>query len=260
MFAPGPPRAAAERGEPLDDEGSGAVRGLHSNHGTGSLPPVWGPDAAAPDAEDDSGWQRDSSRDWLKLAAAVGIIVLLVLAIIFAFNLGRGSGGSPTAEPEQQQSSSAPAGPISIAGVSDLDPPPDGNGEENANLTNLAVDGDPSTAWQTKTYYGNPKLGLLKKGVGLVVDLGQQQKVSGVQVTLQGSPTDLQILAAPEGSGPPSDVSSLQQVASANGAGGQTNLDFKQPVTTQYVVVWLTSLPPVDGGYKGRVAEITVRR
>ena len=53
-------------------------------------------------------------------------------------------------------------------------------------------------------YYGNPKFGLLKQGVGLVVDLGGVQEVSSVQVTVQGEPTSFDILAAPDGSGAPS--------------------------------------------------------
>ena len=46
----------------------------------------------------------------------------------------------------------------------------------------------------------------------------------------------------------------------ANGVGGKANLDFGRPVRTQYLVVWLTSLPPADGAYRGRVSEIVVRR
>jgi hypothetical protein len=143
--------------------------------------------------------------------------------------------------------------------VTDLDPPPSGNGEENPELAPLAIDGDPSTAWQTMTYYGNPRLGLLKDGVGLVVDLGEAQEVSSVQVTLQGSPTNLEVYASPEGTGPPGGVDGLRRVAGANGAGGKTDLTLDEPVTTQYLVVWLTSLPPTDDGYRGRVAEILVR-
>jgi serine/threonine protein kinase len=261
LFAPGPPRAATQQSAYGLDDPSGPVRGMHSTHGTGSLPPVWGPDAA-PDAEEGEGWgSRDSSVDWLKLAGALAVIVLLVLAIIFAFNLGRGTGGSPTDEQQQEETTptDAPAEPLSIAGVTDLDPPPGGNGEENPELTGLAIDGDPSTAWQTMTYYGNPKLGLLKDGVGLVVDLGSPEEVSSVLVTLQGSPTSLEILAAPEGSGQPDNVDNLQRVAAAEGVGGRTNLQLDEPVTTQYLVVWLTSLPPTDDGYRGRIAEIVVR-
>jgi hypothetical protein len=149
---------------------------------------------------------------------------------------------------------------VSLAGVSDLDPPPAGNGEENPEQAGLAIDGDPSTAWQTMEYYGNPKFGLLKDGVGLVVDLGRQQEVSSAQVTVQGSPTNLEILAAPDGSGQPTSVDNLRRVASANGVGGKADLDFDRPVRPQYLVVWLTSLPPADGAYRGRVAEIVVRR
>lgn len=260
LFAPGPPRAAAERYDPGADEPSGPVRGMHATHGTGSLPPVWGPDAPPPEPHH-AGWPgRDSSRDWLRLAAAVGVIVVLVLAIIFAFNLGRGSGNGAAEAPGAEVTGSArPDRPIRIAGVSDLDPPPDGNGEENGNLAGLAIDGDPSTAWQTMEYYNNPRFGLLKEGVGLVVDLGEQQEVSSVQVTVDGSPTGLEILAAPEGSSAPTDVSGLRRVAAASDVGGRHDARLDEPVTTQYLVVWLTSLPPSDGAFRGRIAEIAVR-
>lgn len=260
LFAPGPPRASSHRYDAGADEPSGPVRGMHSTHGTGSLPPVWGPDAA-PDEEDDGRWRnRDNSRDWLRLAGALGVVVLLVIAIIFAFNLGRGSGDDPSAEATDSASESAePPQPIRVAAVSDLDPPPAGNGEENPDLAPLAIDGDPSTAWQTMEYYGNPKFGLLKDGVGLVLDLGQQQEVSSVQVTVQGSPTSFEVLAAPQGSSAPTAVGNLRRVASAANAGGRSDLTLDQPVTTQYLVVWLTSLPPEGGNYRGRIAEIVVK-
>ncbi len=261
LFAPGPPRASVERYDSGADEPSGPVRGFHSTHGTGSLPAVWGPDAR-PDT-DDEGWQpRDTGRDWLKLAAAIGVLALLVVAVIVSFNLGRGSGDDPSAEPtdESGSKSSAPAGPVSVAAISDLDPPPSGNGEENGELARLAVDGNPATAWQTMTYYGNPKFGLLKDGVGLVVDLGKENEVSSVQVTVQGSPTNLEVFAAPKGSSQPSGVENLQRVGAADGVDGRTDVAFDEPVTTRYLVVWLTSLPPGGGGYKGRISEIVVRR
>ena len=76
---------------------------------------------------------------------------------------------------------------------------------------------------------------------------------------MQGSPTSFEVLAAPEGSSTPTEVGNLRQVASVEGGGGRNNLELDKPVTTQYVVVWLTSLPPSDGSFRGRIAEIVVR-
>ena len=258
-FAPGPPRATGHSAG-YDDPG-GPPLGVGSNHGTGSLPVVWGPDEPEePKEGQEPGNRRDAGKDWLRLAAAIAFVVILVLAVVFAFNLGRGPGQTPP-EPqgEGQAGEEAPSGPYEIAAVSDLDPPPQGNGEENADLAPLAADGDPSTAWQTVEYYRDPRLGLLKDGVGLVVDLGAPQEVSAVDVVLQGRPTSLDLLAAPEGSGPPEGVDGLDTVSSASDVGGEVVLELDEPVTTRYLVVWLTSLPPSDGGYRGRIAEIVVR-
>lgn len=259
LFAPGPPRDVYPEQEQGADT-SGSAHGMHSTQGSGSLPPIWGPDQLPADDEDD--WRnRDNSRDWLKLAAALAIVVLLVVAIVFAFNLGRTSGDDPepdTAQPEATPSAQPPQ-PLQVAGVTDLDPPPDGNGEENPDLAELAVDGDPSTAWRTMEYYRNPQFGNLKAGVGLVVDLGEPQEVSSVQVTVVGNPTSFEVLAAPEGSDPPAGVGNLDRVAAAEGVGGQNDLELDEPVTTRYLVVWLTSLPPDGGGFRGRIAEIVVR-
>ena len=260
LFAPGPPRAAATRRDPAPDEPVAPVLGMHSTHGTGSLPPVWGPDAAEP--EPDRGWEeRDSSREWLKLAAIVAACLLLVLAIVVAFNLGRGSGGSGTeAGPEASPSASptGPSKPLQIASVSDFDPLAS-PAEENPEQALLAIDGDPSTSWQTSTYYGNPRLGLLKDGVGLMVDLGSASTVSDVAVTLEGKPTDVELLAAGPEADEPTDVTGLDEVASQQGVGGRVDLSPNRPVTTRYLVVWLTSLPPADDGFRGEVAEIVVR-
>ena len=260
LFAPGPPRAATQRRDHAPDDPSRPVQGMHSTHGTGSLPPVWGPDETVEPAAEDTGSRRDAGKDWLKLAGAIGIVVVIVLAVIFAFNLGRGPGTAPNETPSDGNTDEAqPAEPLEIANVTDLDPPPQGNGEENPDLAALAADGDPSTAWQTVEYYRNPRFGNLKAGVGLVVDLGDPQEVSSVTVTVAGRPTSFDVLAAPEESGLPGGVENLATVGSVNGVGGEVAVDLDEAVTTRYLVVWLTSLPPSGSGYRGRVAEIVVR-
>jgi hypothetical protein len=264
LFAPEPPggygpgwrRGSRER----DPAESGVTR---TGGGTGSLPPVWGPDADVPaDPQPGRRADRKPGRSWLQLAAVLASCLLLVLAVVVAFNLGRGSsplGGAPEAEdsPSSEPSSSAPPEPVTIAAVDDFDPQSD-TPEENSELAPLAVDGDPSTAWETMTYYNDPELGGLKDGVGLRLDLGKQVPVSAVRLTLQGEPTSLELMAAPRGASAPTSTDGLRTVAAQKGAGTQLTLRPDKPVTTRYLVVWLTSLPPVTGGYKGKVAEISV--
>ena len=259
LFAPDPPGGRAPR--PAPDTGAGG--GPSTGHGTGSLPAVWGPDADDPEPAGSSRWEpKDAGKSWLRLAAIIAACLLLGLVVILAFNFGRGTGGSEaTGEPSESSQPSddgSSTKPLAIEGVSDFDPEGD-PAEENADLTPLAVDGDPGTAWRTMTYFNNPRLGLLKDGVGLVVDLGEPVEVSQVQLTLIGRPTSLEVLAADEGAGLPTSTAGLQTVASAQDAGPQVDLDLDEPVTTQYLVVWLTSLPPAEGGFVGQVAEIVLR-
>ncbi len=258
LFAPDPPggretRPAAE---------ASARTGYHTGGGTGSLPAVWGPDADDPEPPSDGRrGSMDAGRSWLRLAAIVAACVLLLLVVIFAFNLGRPRQQDPSpdqsASPRPSPSESVrPSRQLSIAAASDFDPladPP----EENSELAELAVDGDPGTAWRTSTYFD--PLAQLKDGVGLLVDLGKPVEVSQAQLTLVGHPTDLELLAADRGAALPTSAEELREVATADNAGPRVNLELDAPVTTQYLVVWLTSLPPVEGGYLGQIAEIDVR-
>jgi hypothetical protein len=193
----------------------------------------------------------------MRLALAIGGVLVLVVAIIVAFNLGQGTGPPDAEESPAAEPSSAAAEPVTIAGVSDFDPEGDPP-EENPETAALAADGDPQTAWRTSTYYD--PLDQLKSGVGVLVDLGEPTEVSRVSVTFLGSPTSFEVLAADEGSAAPTSTDALTPVGGQEGAGPAADVQLDDPVTTQYVVVWLTDLPPADGGFLGQVAEIVVNR
>ena len=227
------------------------------------IPASWGPDADEPPAADtgelaEPAWPARPGHRSLSLAATLGGVLVLVVAVIFAFNLGRGSGTDPGGEAGEGSSASETAEPqpVRIAAVSDFDPggdPP----EENPESAPLAVDGDPQTAWRTSTYFD--PINLLKEGVGLRVDLGQPTEVSEVDLTLVGGPTSVEVLAAGDGAAAPTSTDGLTQVATQPDAGNRTVLRLDEPTTTRYLVVWLTSLPQVEGGFQGQVAEIVVR-
>ena len=228
------------------------------------MPPVWGPDADEPPPADpgwdDNGQDGVPGRSWQRLAVGLAVLLLVVVAVVFAFNLGRGTDestarGGPSSSPSPSTSESEK---LPISSVTDFDPegdPPD----ENPDMAPLAVDGKPETAWQTLTYRGNPKLGGLKSGVGLLVDLGKPARVGSVRLKLIGTPTSLQILAAPGATTAPSSTDGLSEVASATAAGTDVDLKLDKPTTTRWLVVWLTSLPSAPGGFRGQVAEVSVR-
>jgi len=250
-----------------DADGSDNETQRSTGAGNGPLPVSWGPPGPDEDSRGENwrDWEEgdDTGQSWMKLAAAIAGVVVLVIGLIFAFNLGRGKSpdtGSSTGTPSPSTSSKAPASrPVSITSVTDFDPEGDPP-QENPDLTRLAVDGKPGTAWQTQTYFNNPRLGGLKSGVGLLVDLGHKQEVGSVRLTLLGQGTSLQILAAPDAVAAPSSTDGLDKVASAVDAGTRVSLDLRRPVSTRWFVVWLTSLPPAGGGgYQGQVAEIHVR-
>ena len=163
--------------------------------------------------------------------------------------------------------SSAPATPaapveVPIAAVRDFDPQGDPP-QENPNETKLAVDGDMSTRWRTNRYLGSAKLGNLKRGVGLVVDLGQARSVGSVEVSLSGAGTDFDIRVpkvdpATVTTPPMGSDSRWQVVGKATKATKTTAIDLATPVETRYLLVYLTSLPREGGGYRGGVYEIEV--
>jgi Protein kinase domain len=209
------------------------------------------PDYPAPD----SGRRRRGAMLWVGLVA---LVAALAAAAFFA-GLYSGSGNDDSANPQQ---TAAPDRDrlqrLPVASVSAFDP--FGESGENNDEAPLALDGDPATRWSTLSYEGDPVFGGLKPGLGLVLDLGQSAEVSRAVVDLGGSGTNLQLRAAPpQASTPPSQAGQFRTVARASTASGRTVLTPQQPVSTRFVLVWLTRLPPESGGtYRGFVNEITV--
>ncbi len=200
-------------------------------------------------------------RSWLRLALVIGVLLAVLLGVVVAYNLNRGRtalGTVPDPTPTPSASAPAPsASPEPLSGLvaTDLDPQGD-RGTENPAEAPLAVDGDPATAWATERYFQELGPAGLKTGVGLVVDLGAEAEVSAVELSLVGSPTSLTVYAS---SSLPTVVAGLEAVAEAQDAGERATLELDEPVTTRYLVVWLTSLPAVTGGFRGEVSEIVVQ-
>ena len=231
--------------------------------GGGVVPPYWGPDSP----EDSGSWPAQEparptppGSTWLRLGVLVGIVVLVVLAAIVALTLaGRDVVPGISGGGDDDASSSPDPTPTPVqATVSDFDPDQDGGTpSERPEQVPLATDGDKTTAWTTEKYFDGPALAPYKDGVGLMFDLGRDTEVRDLVADLGGSGYSVQLLAAPAGTTTkPTSTEGLKTVASRQGVGGRVVLTPGQPVKTRYVVLWLTALPQVAGGYQGSVLEV----
>ncbi|WP_395658074.1 protein kinase family protein [Nocardioides sp.] len=255
LFAPEPAQGPVRRPRhPVPAAASAGYWPWDTGAGTGAGPIV----EDEPDED-----EPVPGRRWLRLAAAIAGCLLLLLAIVVAYNLGRGrtplalpgtDSGDKT--PSASPSTRPPAQPISGVTASDLDPQGSPPYDEHPELTPLAVDGKPETAWSTMTYDQNFGPGGLKTGVGLVLDLGRSYDVSSIDLAFVGAPTGYSLYVTDTA---PTAVKGLTAVATGTADGPRTRVDLDAPATGRYVTVWLTSIPAVSDGFRGGVAEVTVR-
>ena len=130
----------------------------------------------------------------------------------------------------------------------------------------FAYDEDRKTRWRTVQYLGSPQLGGIKRGVGLIFDLGSAQPVREVELALSGTGTDVEFRVPgkdPSGSPtPPMDSDEILAYRGQTVQGGRHRdmLTAAEPVTTRYVLVYLTSLPKEGRGYRGGIFEAEVRK
>ncbi len=222
------------------------------------------PPAPAPELID-SGWpfaqtsvetefEEAPPRNWLRGPLLVGLALALVFAGLLIWKLTSDPATPSGSQGPDKQSSGGASAQIEIQKVRDFDPEGDPQ-EENPDQAKFAIDGDPSTGWSTVTYKRRPDLGGLKSGVGLILDLGTIQRVSRVELDLVGSPTSVSILAAPTDSGAPDSIDALVTAGEAK-ASTEANITLDTAVRTRYLVLWLTKLPAVGGGYRGAVNEV----
>jgi serine/threonine protein kinase len=213
------------------------------------------PIAEEPDYNDKPG------ASWLRIAMGVALVVLVLIAGSIAWNIigddpnttaenpGTGNNGGDT---------TSEAKPTVIKGITakDLDPhgdPP----TETPDLVDLVVDGDANgLAWRTSRY--NDQIGdsprSLKPGIGLVLNLKGEYAIDSLKFNMIGEPTDIEVFV---GDSPWSDDPSGAPAAKGSvGTEGEIKVD--DAPEGSYVLVWMTGLPQVDGGYRAEVKEVQV--
>ncbi|MDQ6695958.1 MAG: protein kinase [Actinomycetota bacterium] len=116
------------------------------------------------------------------------------------------------------------------------------NGDERNDIASKAVDGDPSSVWQTEQY-NNPGFGGLKPGVGLVVSLAKTAELRQVIVTSPTTGWAAQVYAT-EGNTPTQLAGWDKPIDRHENIGpGQTTFDLHGRKAGA-VLIWITQLGP----------------
>ncbi len=208
--------------------------------------------------EEEPSWSEPPARNWLRWPLLVGLALVVVLGSLLAYGLSQHPISLPgISKTSPSPSSSTPPTRVRVVAVDDLDPeatPP----EENPDKVGNAIDADPATGWATVTYKRRPDLGGLKSGVGLVLDLGDITKVSRVRISFVGSPTSYSLYSAPTDSAKPTSITGLDLLSKRVANTETSTYRLKSGVRTRYLVVWLTSLPPAPGGFRGEITDVAV--
>jgi serine/threonine-protein kinase len=177
---------------------------------------------------------------YLGIAAAVAVIAALVVN-------GEGQQNEPATLGDLR-----PIG-LNESDVHEYDPPP-GDGRERGTQA-LALDGDPSSAWETERY-DSPDLGNLKKGVGLYLDAGRSIVARALRIVTPKEGWTFEVYVARDSV--PEDLSGWTLVASGQMDAARKTVDLDTAgQRSRYYLLWITKLTEgATGGSSAAVSEI----
>ena len=163
----------------------------------------------------------------------------------------------PTTEPDAaapppaEEPAPAPAAPPSIASAQMVDPPPGGDENEHPEAVALAIDGDPTTFWYTRTYK-SPTFGM-KPGVGYAITLAAPATVTTVTLQVNGAGGMVEVRSTAAG------TPTEGEVLASGPLGPQTVLTLSAPTETQSIVLWFPALPQTaDGSNRLELTEVSL--
>jgi Protein kinase domain len=171
-----------------------------------------------------------------------------IAAIALGLWMGKLEVGGPLgirAAPDEPAAVEIPPALIRPLSVGVIDP--FGDGDEHSSNAGLADDGDLQTAWRSENYFDG-ELG--KPGFGLLLDLGGRHEVLGVRLWTAHPGFRFRLAVGDDPD------------ALVGEAGGETTSTSLSRVSLRgagrYVLVWITSVVPVDDGIRAEVAEVRV--
>ncbi len=181
-------------------------------------------------------------KGWIVAAvAAVAVIVLTAAAVVyFTDGFGRWTRPGPIVKP------------VSATVFS-----PDG-APDNPQDANLAIDGNPNTAWSTVTYKDADPFPKFIQGMGLLLHLSEPTALSDVTIDVSSTGTQVQIRSSPTATPAKlSDTSELTPTTSLQP--GHNRIAVHNRTKTSTVLVWISTLGITDGESRTAISDITLQ-
>jgi hypothetical protein len=191
------------------------------------------------------------------------VVIVLVLAAIgvtaWAVSRSLHTGG-PAQAASHPPSSSGPSAvatvllkPVSVSAFS-ANGNPDDPGEAQ-----YAIAPSAGKFWHTSYYIGSPKFGNLPDtpGMGLILDMGKPVRLS--QLAVQFGTRCCATVSIEIGNSNTPPLSNFTTVANSATAAGNTPFNVSSTTSGRYVLIWITSLPPLSGSkYEAQIYDVTV--
>jgi putative peptidoglycan lipid II flippase len=134
---------------------------------------------------------------------------------------------------------------------------PDGS-PDSPESAGSAIDGNPTTAWSTDTYYDADPFPKFKSGVGLVLQLAQPTAVSAVIVDLNSTGTFVQVRSA-QNTTPKTLAETTELTAPTPTRPGRNRIAVSNAAPVSNVLVWIPTLGSVDGKSRSAISEIEIQ-
>ena len=199
------------------------------------------------------------------MISAVVVLVLVAVGLtawVVSSSL-RGKSGTPQAT-RTTHGASSPSAAASVVlkpvGITTFDP--FGSGDEDTAGAGQAIKGDPAEPWHTSFYLGSSHFGNLKKGTGLILDMGKAVSLSSVTVQFgDNCCTTFDVRVGSDNTQSASTLNAFTNVASSAQGQNATTVPVTSTATGRYVLIWLTNLPPLAGSpgkFQAFVSQITL--
>jgi serine/threonine protein kinase len=176
------------------------------------------------------------------VVAAVGVIVLTAVAVLY-FTQGFG---------RWTQHPGRIIKPVS-ATVFSPDGPPD-----NPQNANLAIDGNPNTAWSTVTYMDAVPFPKFIEGMGLLLHLSEPTALSAVTIDVSSTGTQVQIRSSPTAT-PAKLADTTELTPTTPLQPGHNRIAVNNRTETANVLVWISTLGTTHGQSRTEISEITLQ-